>query len=165
MAELPPVPCTWDGDAFQPARNWRRTCDQHFTVGQTYIVQPEEPRNMRRHKAYFAGIADSWQSLPDHLVSEYPSSEHLRHRALIATGFATQRDYVAASRAEALRLSAFLPMLDTYAVVTIQGPVVRVWKAESQSVRAMGAERFKASCEAVERWIGDLLQNRERAAA
>lgn len=165
MAELPPIPCTWDGEAFQPARGWRRTCDQNLTVGQSYIVQPEEPRNMSRHRAYFAGINDSWQSLPDHLVSEYPSPEHLRHRALIANGYATQRDYAAASRAEALRLAAFLPAIDTYAVITIQGAVVRMWHAESQSVRAMGADRFKASCEAVERWIGDLLQNKKREVA
>ena len=56
---------------------------------------------------------------------------------------------MAASRAEALRLAAFIRPMDEYAVVSASEAVVTVWTAQSQSLRAMGKERFKASKDAV----------------
>jgi hypothetical protein len=40
-----------------------------------------------------------------------------------------------------------------YALGQVQGPIVRVWTPESQSVRAMGGDRFKESKNAILDWI------------
>jgi hypothetical protein len=65
--------------------------------------------------------------------------------------FADSRQFVASSKAEALRLATFIRPMDEYALVEMatDAPVVTVWTAQSQSLRAMGKDRFKASKDGV----------------
>jgi hypothetical protein len=151
------LPCVWNGEAFEPLPGFRKRADGAFVVGQVYHMEPVEERTAKTHRHYFACINEAWQSLPADFAERFPTPDHLRKFALIKAGFADSRQIVAASRAEALRLAAFIRPMDEYAVVSVSGAVVTVWTAQSQSMRAMGKERFKASKDAVLAAIEDLL--------
>lgn len=143
------LPFRWDGEGMVPMPGFARRCDAAFTVGEVYRLDVVEERSAASHRQYFAAINDMWSTLPDHLAERFPSSEHLRKYALIRAGFADHRQFVAASKAEALRLAAFLRPVDEYAIVEVRDACVTVWTAQSQSMRAMGKERFQASKEQV----------------
>lgn len=143
------LPFTWNGEAMIPARGFAKRCDAEFTIGMAYNLEAVEQRSAKSHAHYFAAINEAWQNLPEDQADRFPTSEHLRKWCLIRAGFAEQRQIVAASKAEAQRLAAFVKPMDSYAVVTVRDAVVTVWTAESQSQRAMGKERFQASKTAV----------------
>jgi hypothetical protein len=151
------LPFTWNGEAMVPRRGFAARADAQFVIGETYVLAIEEQRSMAAHRGYFARVREAWASMPDHMAADYPSAEHLRKRALIMVGFSEHRDFVASSKAEALRLAAFLKPTDSYSVITVRDAVVRVFTARSQSVKAMGKEEFKRSMDAVENWVAKLL--------
>lgn len=151
MQNMSTLPYVWTGEAFEPLPGFRKRADAAFVVGQVYHMEPIEERTARAHKFYFACINEAWQSLPEHLALQHPTPTHLRKFALIKARFADSRQFVASSKAEAIRLAAFIRPMDEYALVEMatDAPVVTVWTAQSQSLRAMGKERFKASKDAV----------------
>jgi hypothetical protein len=151
------LPCRWTGEAFEPLPGFRKRADAAFVVGQVYHMEPIEERSARTHKHYFFCINEAWQSMPEDFAERFPTPEALRKFALIKAGFADSRQIVAASKAEALRLAAFIRPMDEYAVVSVSGAVVTVWTAQSQSMRAMGKDRFKASKDGVLAAIEELL--------
>jgi len=151
------IPCIWDGEALSPVRGYQKAADDHLVIGTRYVVSVEEPRNMAQHRGYFARVHEAWQSMPDDLLADYPSSEHLRKRALIRTGHAAMTDFACATSAQAVTAAQAFTSADRYALVEISDRVVRIWRADSQSVREMGSARFKQSIIDVERWVGDLI--------
>jgi hypothetical protein len=151
------LPCVWNGEAFEPLPSFRKRADGAFVVGQVYHMEPVEERTARAHRHYFALLNEAWQSMPEDFAERFPTPESLRKFALIKAGFADSRQLVAASRAEALRLAAFIRPMDEYALVSVSEAVVTVWTAQSQSMRAMGKERFKASKDGVLAAIEELL--------
>ena len=151
------LPYRWSGEAFEPLPGFRKRADAAFVVGQVYHMETIEERSARTHRHFFALINEAWQSLPEDFAERFPTPDHLRKFALIKAGFADSRQIVAASRSEALRLAAFIRPIDEYAVVGVSDAVVTVWTAQSQSLRAMGKERFKASKDGVLAAIEDLL--------
>ena len=104
---------------------------------------------MRSHRFYFASVNEAWKNLPEDMAERYPTSDHLRKWALIKAGYRDERSIVASSKAEALRIAAFIRPMDEYAVVVVREAVVRVYTAKSQSTRAMGKAEFGASKEKV----------------
>lgn len=152
---IPPIPYRWEGDVLRPLRP--RVADEHLTVGEVYTLVPHEERSQASHNHYFAAINERWQSLPDDLMAEYPTAEHLRKKMLIRAGYADERSIVCASKAEAQRVAAFIRPMDAYAIVDAREAVVRVYTAQSQSMKAMGKQSFQASKDAVLSAINDLL--------
>jgi hypothetical protein len=144
-----PIVCRWTGDAFEPLGRSKREADAEYVIGEVYRFTRYEERSEASHRHFFAALHESWANLPADLSERFPTSERLRKFALIKSGFATQRQLVASSRAEALRLAAFVAPMDEYALVETRGAVVTVWEAESQSMRAMGKKRFAESKDAV----------------
>lgn len=131
---------------------------ERFAEGAIYWLTEEPERTEKSHNHEFAFISTAWKTLPEHLTAEYPSSEALRKRALIATGWCTVQDYVCGSRAEAARWAANLRReLDEYALVVVSESVVRVYRARSQARRAMGGVDFQKSKTDVLHWIADLI--------
>lgn len=153
----PPLLFQWTGDSMVPVGRFARECDQHFTVGERYTLVTQEDRSAASHRHYFALVTEAWRNLPEEIAERFPTSEHLRRYALIRAGFADQRQIVASSRAEALRLAAFVRPMDEYAVVAVDGTVVTVWTAHSQNMRSMGKERFKASKDGVLHVLGQMI--------
>lgn len=154
-----PLTYSYEGDgefrAVGPAM--QRRADDHFVVGQRYQLTEHEDRSMRSHNHYFALIGEAWQSMPDHLIDEYPSPEHLRAKMLIKAGYANHADFVCTDRRDVMNVRA-LALRNPYAVVSVNDGVVRVFEPQSQSRKAMGKQRFAESKEAVLNAIADLLQ-------
>lgn len=95
--------------------------------------------------------------MPEIHAEGFQNPKSLRKFALIKSGFATQRQYVADARAEAQRVAVFTPSVEEYELATFDGNVVTVWWAESQSYRAMGKRRFHKSKDAVLSLIAGLI--------
>jgi hypothetical protein len=141
----PPEPFEWDGEVMRPLRP--RRADAFYTVGERYIMAPVSQRSDATHKHEFAWLREAWMSLPEHLANQphCASPEHLRKWALIHAGYSDSHTIVCSSKAEALRVAAFLRPIDEFAVVVTQGPTVTRYTAKSQSRRAMGAKEFQES--------------------
>ena len=154
---MEPFYCDWDGEAFRPLARYARQCDAKFVVGVRYVVEAELPRNMQAHKAYFSGLKEIWDSLPDGVAEQFPSSDHMRKHALCRTGYCGETKSVFTSHRDALLAAAFAIANKQFAIVDVEKNVVLCWVPESQSVAAMGAERFKASCAEVERYCLGLV--------
>ena len=156
---LSPIPMVYaGGDTFRVSPRFIPKVIEHFGEGEVVLMAQVEERTEVSHNHEFAWLRDAWATLPESIADDYPSPEHLRKRALIATGWATMRDYVCASRAEATRLAATLKSeLDAYALIIASESVVRVCRAKSQSRKAMNKADFQASKEAVLRWVADLI--------
>ncbi|WP_216073446.1 hypothetical protein, partial [Acinetobacter baumannii] len=71
------------------------------------------------HNHEFAWLHEAWHSLPERYAEQFPSSEHLRKYALIQAGYSNSHSLVCGSKAEALRLAAFIRPMDEFAVVTV----------------------------------------------
>lgn len=156
MDTFPPQHFEWNGEAMIPLH--RRRADQTFVVGQRYSLVQYEDRSAASHKHEFAWLHEAWQSLPEHLTDKFPTSEHLRKFALIRAGYSDSHTITCKSKAEALRVAAFIRPIDEYAVVVTQEATVTRFTAKSQSRRAMGAKEFQQSkekiMEVVARMIG-----------
>jgi hypothetical protein len=152
----PPEPFEWDGEVMRPLRP--RRADAFYTVGERYILETVSQRSDATHKHEFAWLREAWMSLPDHLAEKFPTAEHLRKWALIRAGYSDSHTIVCASKAEAIRVAAFIRPIDEFAVVVTQGATVTRFTAKSQSRRAMGAKDFQESktkiMEVVARMLG-----------
>ena len=143
MADIPPMPFQWNGEAMV-ALNGKRA-DEHFTIGERYVLAEHQDRSLRSHNHYFASVAEAWKNLPEHLAAQFPTAEHLRKYALIKAGYYDSHSIVCASRAEALRVAAFIRPMDEFAIVTVTEAQVTRYTAQSQSKRAMGKKVFQES--------------------
>ena len=166
-----PIPYKWTGEAMQPlAGRATREANSAFVVGQVYRLV--EDRSIASHNHQFAEIAEAWNNLPENMMEQFPTAEHLRKYALIKCGFANHRQFIASSKAEALRIAAFLRPMNEYAIVSVTGCIVNEFTAQSQSRRAMGPKDFQASKQAVLEFCANLigvkmseLENNAEAAA
>jgi hypothetical protein len=150
-----PMAFTWDGDAMVPAHP--RLADRHFVIGEVYSLVQHEDRSAVSHRHYFASIREAHNNLPEDVALDFPTPERLRKFCLIKAGYCDSQSFVASSKAEALRLAAFIKPVDEFSVVTVEGPVVTRYTAKSQSERAMGKKEFQASKDAVLGIISDML--------
>lgn len=139
--------------------------------GETVIVEIERGRSMKSHRHQFAEIREMWETLPESM-SELPyaqSAETLRKHALIVTGYCDVETIDAGTKAAAARMAAYVGDLARkahgYAIVKVEGPLVRCYTPHSQSVRAMGGKVFQESKTKVLDWIAARMGvNREDAA-
>lgn len=142
--------CGWDGEHLSPVgKTWASRADKTLVVGERYYVDVQLERSQASHNFYFAAVHDAWSNLRDDAAMQFPTAEHLRKYALVKAGFRDERSIVAATRAEALRIAAFIKPMDDFAIVTVFGAVVVVHAAKSQSARAMGKDEFERSKTAV----------------
>ena len=145
-----------DGQFVAVGLAMQQRADEYFAIGARYRLVEHEDRSQKSHSHYFAAIGEAWQSIPDHLLMEYPSDEHLRKKMLIQAGYADHAEYVFTSRKDALA-GMKMAKRDDYAIVVVKDNVVRVYTAKSQSTKAMGKAEFQASKEAVLNKIAELL--------
>jgi hypothetical protein len=140
-----PILFRWNGDAMEPLPRFHNVCNAEFTVGEIYRMVVEAERSQISHNHYFATLADKWLSLPENLAFQFATPEHLRKHALILTGYRDEKSFVCSSKAEALRLAAFLKPIDEYAIISVAECAVIMWTAKSQSRKAMGGKLFQKS--------------------
>ena len=108
---------------------------------------------MKSHNHYFACIHTAWENLPEKYAKRFPTPEALRAKALVTTGWCTERDYVCDTPAKAKYLAGIIRHFSDYSVIKPDGDVVKVFEPKSQSQAQMSAEDFKQSKEDVLDWI------------
>lgn len=154
-----PLLFRYEGEGeFKPATDyWGRRADQSYVVGEVYRLVAHEDRSQASHNHYFASLQNGFDNLPDAMRDQFPTVEHMRKKLLIRAGYADERSIVCASKAEAQRMAAFIRPIDEYAIVSVREAVVRVFTAQSQNMRAMGAKAFQESKQAVLDQLDDML--------
>lgn len=157
MTDTAPIVYSWDGENMVPLKRFNATCNKQFVVGQLYRLSELEERSAATHRHFFAALHEAWVNLPEQISVEYPDDESLRKRALIETNHCDVRSFVCASRAEAIRLAAFLRPSDPHAKVEVSGATVIEKTAHSQSTRAMGKELFQKSKSDVLDYVASLI--------
>lgn len=151
----PPMAFVWNGEAMVPQHP--RLAAQYFGQGEIVTMEVREDRSAKSHRFYFAALNEAHASLPEHIAERFPTMDHLRKYALIKAGYRDERSHVCSSKAEAQRFAAFVQPMDSFAFITTDGPLVTVFTAKSQSVRAMGKQAFEASKTAVLDYIASLI--------
>jgi len=155
--KMRPVMFTWTDDGTMvPLDRFRQICDRQFVVGAEYPLIVVEARNMKAHNHYFACIHTAWENLPEEYAKRFPTAEALRAKALVETGWCTERDYVCDTPAKAKYLAGIIRHFSEYSVIKIGGNVVKVFEPKSQAVALMSTEEFKQSKEDVLNWIESL---------
>lgn len=145
-----PVAFQWTGEVMEPTRGFAALADKEFVIGEVYtFVEADSSRSMASHRHYFAAVYQAWLNLPEIDTERFATADALRKYALIRAGYCDTREIVCSSKAEAVRLGAFVKPMDPYALVTVSGACVRVYTAKSQSPRAMGRKVFQESKDAV----------------
>jgi hypothetical protein len=152
-----PIPLIfqWSGEAMVPQRP--KLADREYIIGEVYRLGVIEERSTNSHSHFFAAVHDAWNNLPEGMMDRYPTPEHLRRAALIATGWCDSHTLVCSSKAGAQRVAAFMRPVDEFAVVVAKEATVTRYIAKSQSYRAMGKEDFQASKTAVLDHIASLI--------
>jgi hypothetical protein len=151
----------WDGCGMQVLPRFAKAADKKFTVGEIYVLEEIQERSAASHRHFFASVRQAWLNLPERLVLDFPSAEHLRKFALVRAGFYNRRSIAAKSPAEAAKIAAFIRPMDEFAVVTVDGNIINVFTAKSQNYREMDKKEFAASKDAVLRILEDLLRVEE----
>ncbi len=151
------IPMSWTGEAFEPVARFRKLCDEEFVVGQHYRVTAEEERSEASHGHYFVVLGKAFSTLPDDAAERFPTEDHLRAYCLIKAGFCDITTTPLGSKADALRVVALVKTLDPFALAVPRDNVVTIYRAQSQSYKAMGKERFQASKTAVLDILADML--------
>ena len=149
---------SWNGEVFVPiSKQWAKLADREYVIGEQYRVEVRHERSMASHRHYHAVIADAWANLPEALAADLPSPEHLRKHCLIKAGYCDMQKLVCGDNAEAIRAALLMKSMDTYSICEVAGRVVTVYRAKSQSIRAMGKAEFQRSKELVLSEIGKLI--------
>jgi hypothetical protein len=155
MDTFPPQHFEWNGEAMIPLHP--RRADKTFVVGQRYSLVQYEDRSEASHRHEFAWLREAWQSLPERLSERFPTETHLRKWSLIRAGYSDSHTITCRSKAEAVRVAAFIRPIDEFAVVIVQGTTVTRYTAKSQSKRAMGAKEFYESKERIMEVVARML--------
>ena len=152
-----PIAFEWMGDAMRPIHP--KLADKEYVVGERYMLAPYEQRSTATHNHEFAWLNEAFMNLPERYAGEQfaQSSEHLRKYALIQTGYSNCQALVCGSKAEALRVAAFVRPMDEFSIVTVNGVVVNKFTAKSQSRRAMPKGEFQASKTAIMDFVAKLI--------
>jgi len=159
------MPFRWTGEAMEPVGRFAKTADREFVIGQVYRMAEIEERSAKTHAHYFACLHDAWLNLPEDDQERWPTEDHLRKFALIKCGYADERSIVCSSKAEAQRVAAFIRPIDGFALVAVSECVVRVFTAQSQSMRSMGRDAFQKSKQAVLDYVAGLIGTNAEALA
>lgn len=145
----------WQGGVLRPLTNTPPDLDE----GEIVFVEVERGRSPSSHKHQFAWVTEAWASLPEDAAGQpwAETPETLRKHALIATGFHQTYTLDCGANATAMRIKAHLVAAEAgrhgYALGQVRGPVLTIWTPESQSLRAMGGQRFQESKSAILDWI------------
>jgi len=152
-----PIAFRWFEGVMIPQKRFARLAHEQFTVDETYVLAEVQERSKKSHDHYFVQVDEAWSNLPESYEGRWATPDHLRKWALIKAGYRDERTLVCSSKAEALRLAAFVKQFDEYTVVTVREAVVTAYTARSQSLKAMGKADFQESKTKVLEILGDMI--------
>jgi hypothetical protein len=161
-----PVRYRWSGEAMVPLARFARRAAS-FVVGQVYDLEEVAERSKESHNHFFACVHTAWLNLPEMYADRFGDDpkegpEKLRKWCLIKAGFSKEHLVVATTAEQAERIAALAGLLDPFAVVLVDGTLVRVMIAKTQKLRRSGRDgmdkrEFEASKEAVLRECSKLI--------
>lgn len=140
-----PVFLKWNGAVFVPEPSFKAYCGREYAIGEVYPMTPVEERSQASHNHYMAAVHEGFNNLSEENAKKFPTETHLRKWALVQCGYCTETNYVLANDKEARKMADYIRRRDDYTVMRINGNVLIVWDAESQSKAAMKKERFEQS--------------------
>lgn len=108
-------------------------------------------------RMFFASIRDIWQTLPDEIAPQYPSSESLRKAALCRAGWCDSVVMTCGDEKTAMKVAALVKHLDRYAIVDLSGTVVTTFTAKSISKRACKKDDLSRVVEGALMWAHGLV--------
>lgn len=153
--EIPPLMFVWTPDAgplgaMVPYRGHARRIAAHYEPGMGYLLHPAPLGSTPFERGFFAAVNEAWKNLPENKHEEYPTSEHLRKRALIKCGFYNLAEQVFDTEKDAQRAAAIAKGDDEYCVVVASGTCVRKYTAQSMKIRTTDdRKKFKEMANAV----------------
>lgn len=160
-----PLQYLGDGEFKAASKYHARALDKALVVGEVMTWQQVEERSLQSHRHYFAAVHEAWLNLPETISMEFPNSEGLRKYCLIKAGFCTVKKVACRTNREANELTAYLLGLDNFLVCEVSGNVATIYRAESQSMKAMGQKRFQESKQAVLEILSAMIGAEVREAA
>jgi hypothetical protein len=116
-----------------------------------------EQRSDETHNHYFACIKTAWENLPTKYRWDYPTPEHLRKRALIESGYCSCTEICFTWIGDIPLLQGVAEILDEFAALIVKDSVVYIYRAKSQSYKAMKRDEFQKSKEDVLSFCAGLI--------
>lgn len=154
----------FDGEVFRPHGRSLADCAK-LERGVWYTMAIEGDWSVESHGFYFARLGELFQSLPEHIANHFKSLDHFRSWALIHEGYCTEICQVEASHVLALHAAKAIGKVAPYAVVQVDGKVVRTWIPKSQARSGgMGKKEWEAAKQAVLELAEHLVNGGELAA-
>lgn len=158
MSSGAPINAFWDGEVFRPESPYMaRRADRQFARGEVLRLIDNPERSTTSHNHLFAMVEEAWRNLPPLMAERFNSPEALRKYALVKSGHCYTDSVICASRADALRVAAFVRNAEEFSVVTVEKNVVTRYKPKSQSRQAMSKEEFQESKDDVLRVISEMI--------
>lgn len=164
MSDNKPISFMWSEaeQAMKPfGLNMGARAKERYGDGEIVRLVEVEERSRASHAHYFATLNDLFDSLPEKIRGEErwaESVEHLRSYALIKTGHHHLAEFPCGTKVAAERLAASLTVMNEYAIIIIDGSVVKMFTAKSQSYKAMpGKGEFRRSKTDVLGFAADLV--------
>lgn len=152
-----PIPVMFLSGAFYPLDAYKRLAASEYGDGEIITLAPIEERSMASHRHFMAVVKKAFENLPEEMTGRYANPEHLRKNCLIRAGYRDETTIALSTPEDAARVASLMEGLDDYAIITVHGSSVTRWRAESQSMHAMGKERFQASKDACLTILANLI--------
>jgi hypothetical protein len=131
--------------------------------GQVVNIDLDPERSTKSHNHQFGFVGTAWDNLPENTKHEKwaMNTTTLRKYALIQTGHCDTEMMAMGSETRALRMQAVMSRIATrmegFAITNIEGTVVYCHTPHSQSLKAMGGERFKRSKQDILEFLANLI--------
>lgn len=153
------IPLRYEGEGeFRTVNKYHaRAADKAHVIGEVLTWQLVQERSMKSHDHFFAAVHDAWQNLPETVAMEFPNDLSLRKYGLIKAGYCTVTKIVCANNKEANIAVALYLKIDEYLLCDVSGNVATIYRAQSQSRKAMGKEVFQKSKTAVLEVLSDMI--------
>lgn len=149
MTAIWPIEYHWSGEAMIPQPRHMARAKHQYVEGEIYRLENVEERSTATHNHFFASLHELYTQLPEDVADRFINIEHFRKWCLIKCGYASEQTFVLQDHNEAMVFAALFGRYEPYAVIIIGGQVVKIYIAESQSRKAMGAKRFQESKTAI----------------
>lgn len=146
---MTPLRYTGNGDFSAANAYHARALDKALVIGEVLTWERMEARSTESHNHYFAAIHEAWINLPETVAGEFPNPESLRKYALIKAGYCTVKKVACLTASAANELTTYLLSIDSFLLCEVYGNVATVYRAQSQSMKAMGKKEFQKSKQAV----------------
>jgi len=162
---LIPLQYMGEGEFRTPNKYHARAADKALVIGEILTWEQVHERSQKSHAHYFAAVHDAWLNLPESVSGQFPSDESLRKFALIKAGYCTVKKIVCANNKEANLAVTLAYELDAFLICEVSGNVATIFRAQSQSVKAMGKDVFQKSKTAVLEILSDMIGAEVKEAA